>query len=153
MLQRITTYLNLFKPIRTYPNCPLWYLRQKCSSYKRPIVSPWFTTWSTTAHILAAIAAPPHYVCTTAPPPRRHRAGRLLPLYLHFAQAATTIYWLAHHYRSVLQRRTDKHSRLRLEHSSAACVNCSALGETLVNQLGATYRQSFQFLTSFLTTT
>ena len=82
-----------------------------------------------------------------------HHAARLLPLYLHFAQAATTIYWLAHHYRSVLQRRTDKHSRLRLEHSSAACVNCSALGETLVNQLGATYRQSFQFLTSFLTTT
>ena len=82
-----------------------------------------------------------------------HHAARLLPLYLHFAQAATTIYWLAHHYRSVLQRRTDKHSRLRLEHSSAACVNYSALGETLVNQLGATYRQSFQFLTSFLTTT
>ena len=88
-----------------------------------------------------------------------HHAGRLLPLYLHFAQAATTIYWLAHHsavphthYRSVLQRRTDKHSRLRLEHSSAACVNCSALGETLEKQLGATYCQSFQFLTSFLTT-
>ena len=26
-----------------------------------------------------------------------HHAARLLPLYLHFAQAATTIYWLAHH--------------------------------------------------------
>jgi hypothetical protein len=53
------------------------------------------------------------------------------------------------HYRSVLQRRTDKHSRLRLEHSSAACVNYSALGETLVNQL-ASYLPSVLPIFDFL---
>ena len=81
------------------------------------------------AHILAAIAAAaPRYVCTTAAARRRFATPRCTPTATvptlctgsyHNILASTPLSGAAGaartHYRSVLQRRTDKHSRLRLE--------------------------------------